>query len=180
MSIITIGMRLANITTSRASVIPFTYKENKLYFLLGQDRESGDITDLGGGVKQHETSLAGALRELGEESDGIFGELSPNDTKVSQAIALLDNHRATLFIPLSEEWFEKAPKLFESQKILAKKKSHNEMKCLIWVDEESFVSITKGGFIGERQLWRKLRRFYYDGYNVKLRNALITSIAINA
>lgn len=178
MSFITIGRKLAELRTPRAAVIPYTRKKGKLYFLLGQDKKSGDITDLGGGVKKFESTLAAALRELSEESINILGNLNPNDIKITRSIALLNKNMGTLFIPLSKDWIKKAPLLFDLKRIETTRKSHNEMQRLIWVPEEDFISIISGGFLeGEKQLWKKIRRFYYNGYNNQLREALLASVA---
>ena len=113
MTIITLGSYLAKVQTSRAAVIPYIVKEGMLFLLLGQDSESGDITDLGGGVKQYESTLEAAFREFEEESDEILGSLRPNDFSCS--VALLDNKMGVLFIPLSERWYIDAPKIFDSK-----------------------------------------------------------------
>ncbi len=166
MTIITLGSYLAKVRTSRAAVIPYIVKEGILFLLLGQDSESGDITDLGGGVKQYESTLEAAFREFEEESDEILGSLRPNDFSCS--IALLDNKMGVLFIPLSERWYIDAPKFFDSKKGLCKKKSHTEIDSLIWFCEEDFKELIQS----QGKMWNKLQKFYHRNYGDKLQTAL--------
>jgi len=56
----------------RAGVIPFTIYDNRLYFLMGIDRATGELTDFGGHSKMTETIAETALRELTEETCEIF------------------------------------------------------------------------------------------------------------
>ena len=58
--------------------------EGKTYFCLGIDSNFGDLTDFGGGMKKNETFINCGLRELEEESKGVFGEIKediPQKTK---------------------------------------------------------------------------------------------------
>lgn len=177
MALITLGLTLANVSTPRAAVIPYIIKNSELYFLLGQDKQSGDITDFGGGVKQFETALAAALREFEEESDEILGKLEANDPQISRAIALLGKNMATLFIPLEEEWFEKAPQLFEERKRLkaVKKKSHQEIEKIMWIKHKDFTKLLGPPQQGSPQMWKKLCRFYRDSCNAFFKSALIAA-----
>ncbi len=170
MAIITLGSHLAKVQTPRAAVVPYIVKEGELFFLLGQDRQSGDITDLGGGVKQYESTLAAALRELDEESDEILGSLKPNDFSCS--VALLDNQMGVLFIPLSKRWYVDAPKLFNSKKGTCKKKSHTEIKQLIWFNEKDFQELIRPNSQNSSKMWKRLRGFYHRNFTDKLKNAL--------
>ena len=180
MAFVTLGLKLATVTTSRAAVIPYTIKEGKLYFLLGQDKQSGDITDFGGGVKQFETTLVAALRELDEESDEILGKFDVNDSQISRAIALLNKHMGTLFIPLSVEWFDKAPKLFEERKKTnsTRKKSHQEIEKILWVDSTQFKKLLRSNSHAKLRMWNKLCSFYRNGFDDTFRSALIAASAV--
>lgn len=62
----------------RSGAIIYTHDDNgETLFCLGIDTKSGNITDFGGGVKKEETTVEGGLRELDEESQGVFGPLTP-------------------------------------------------------------------------------------------------------
>ena len=171
MSFLTLGSYLAQTQTLRAAVIPYILLDNELYFLLGQDSQSGDLTDFGGGVKKYESTLAAALREFDEESDEIFGPLCKNSNNFSKAIALLDSSMGVLFIPLPREWYKKAPISFQDKKgDLSKKKTHREIDKLIWVAEGEFENILKQD---SDRMWKKIQKFYRKGYNSIIREALI-------
>jgi len=55
----------------RAGGIFYTNGKMGLKFCFGQDRESGDYTDFGGSVQSSENWIAGALREIFEETAGV-------------------------------------------------------------------------------------------------------------
>lgn len=87
----------------RAGVILFSTTHDggreTLWFGLGTDSQSHDLTDFGGGVsytRMRETAVQGALRELKEETLGIFGTLEPSD--VAECPALLDAAMLLIFV----------------------------------------------------------------------------------
>lgn len=57
---------------TRAGGILYSIKDERLQFLFGQDRESGDYTDFGGSVQPSENWIVGALREIFEETGGVI------------------------------------------------------------------------------------------------------------
>ncbi len=167
---ITLGSHLAKVQTPRAAVVPYVIMEGEIFFLLGQDHQSGDITDLGGGVKKYESTLAAALREFEEESDEILGRLNPNDFVCS--VALLNDQMGVLFIPLTEKWYTDAPKLFEDRKKFQRKKTHSEIDRLIWFNKEDFQRITKPEASAKTKMWKRIRKFYHQGCGDKFHQAL--------
>ena len=80
----------------RAGVIIYTKNNGTTYFCLGVDTQSGNLTDFGGGVKKDETVVEGALRELEEESQGVFGSLSVED--ISDSVVFHSHNMAIIFI----------------------------------------------------------------------------------
>jgi len=182
---ITLASQLAKIYTPRASVIPYMVIDDQIFFLLGKDQKTGEITDLGGGVKKYESALAGALREFTEESNEILGKITSND--FSCAIALLErNKMGVIFIPLDKVWL-KAPQIFEEKKRHHRKKSHSEIESLIWIHEKDFQKLFDSSLLSiessnstsykgpKRKMWNKLCKFYKKGYGSKLRKALYLS-----
>src|SRR6185312_14252349 len=74
-----------------------------IHFLLARD-PSGDITDVGGGVKQNEEALRAALREFREESNEIFGHvLYENINDTVRCVVLIENQMAVIFLPVEKE-----------------------------------------------------------------------------
>lgn len=67
---------LVTIKPQRAGVIIYTIFNNQIYFGLGVDTNSGELTDFGGGVSYKDNRdknvILGALREFEEETLGIF------------------------------------------------------------------------------------------------------------
>ena len=187
----TLGARLAQVKSSRASVLPYVIKNvgkrRKIYFLFGIDRDTGDITDLGGGVKRDEFSLEAGLREFREESDEIFGTLYDRPNDYLRDIAISSSDMCVLFVPLDVEWYDKAVNLFEQRKREpfpsvdgnGKKKSHCEIERLVWIDEDSFLDMirSRSGLcrlqdVSKHQLWSRLQKFYRRKMNGELREAL--------
>lgn len=187
----TLGARLAQVKSSRASVLPYVVRninsKRKIYFLFGIDKETGDITDLGGGVKRDEYSLEAGLREFREESDEIFGTLYDRPNDYLRDIAISSTDMCVLFVPLAFEWYSKAVFLFEQRKREfpistdgnSKKKSHCEIERLVWIDEDSFLYMLRSRTgscrlpsVCDHQIWSRLQRFYRPKMNAELREAL--------
>nr|QBK86404.1 MAG: NUDIX hydrolase [Marseillevirus LCMAC102] len=173
---ITFGIQLAKVQTARAAVVPYTIDvhngTNILYFLFARDRVSGDITDLGGGVKKNEYSLIAALREFREESDEIFGTLYERVNDLTTNIALLGDNMSVLFIPVKWEWYKKAPDLFKEKKKSPHfqfKRSHNEVSELLWFNENEFQQLISPK---NKQMWTRIRKFYQCGFDTNLKAAL--------
>ena len=62
----------------RAGVIMYTKHNNEIYYGLGVDAASKEITDFGGGISYKERDknvILGALREFKEETLNIFGPI---------------------------------------------------------------------------------------------------------
>lgn len=172
MTRLVLGAHLAKIKTDRAAVVPYIIRNGKIYFLLAIDRNSGDITDLGGGVQQDEMSLIAALREFREESDEIFGSIYSEVNEQANRIALLGNRMSVLFIPVDEVWFDKAPKDFirrRRSRLHSTKRSHNEVSRLLWISERQFGRLIQPK---NREMWTRLQRFYRQGYTTDLLEAL--------
>jgi hypothetical protein len=187
----TLGARLAQIKSTRASVLPYVIRNNngkrKIYFLLGIDRETGEITDLGGGVKRDEFSLEAGLREFREESDEIFGTIYDHPNDYMRNIALSSSDMCVLFVPLAVEWYNEAIQLFEKRKTepipsidgINKKRSHREIESLVWIDEDSFLDMLRSRTgccyipgASNRQIWSRLQKFYRRKINRELKEAL--------
>ncbi|SRR6266496_789528 len=90
---------LSKLKPSRAGAIVYVLYKNMMYFISGIDTDSGDITDFSGGIKyKRETFLDGGLRELEEESLGIFGKITPDEIK--NFLAVYDDNNIIIFIRL--------------------------------------------------------------------------------
>jgi 8-oxo-dGTP pyrophosphatase MutT (NUDIX family) len=56
-----------------AGILPIALYKNKLLFLFGKERSSGLWSDFGGGAEKNETEIQTAIREGGEELNGLLG-----------------------------------------------------------------------------------------------------------
>ncbi len=124
----------------RAGVIPFTVKNNSLYFLLGIDRGTRELTDFGGGVKSAETMVDGALREFTEESCEIFSStITKEHIRHSPAIINSLQNSAIFFLRIDSHWIDTAEEVFDTyQKELRQIKKHNELIGIKWIVDSDF------------------------------------------
>lgn len=162
---LTLGAYLGTTKTQRAAVLPYTVIFTKdgpsIYFLMAVDSRTGDITDLGGGVKKYECSLTAALREFKEETNEIFGNIYEDVNAASTYVAFVHNKMSVLFLPVGEEWFAKASPLFKKQK--NDKRSCREVSKLLWLREDTF-----GKLLESKKMWNRLRSFYKCVFHKKL------------
>ncbi len=141
----------------RAGVIPFTVRDNHIYFLLGIDRRTRELTDFGGGVKSTETMVEGALREFYEESCKIFGDIiTKSDLEKSMAVTNATRDTAIIFLHVNSSWIDIAETKFKrSQQELSNIKKHNELIGIKWVVDQYFRLIA---FNRRSQcMWRRIQ-----------------------
>lgn len=160
---LTYAAYLARHKTSRGGVIPYTMKDGKIYFLLARHGESRDLGDFGGGIKKHEFSLNGSIREYIEETHGMFS-VSTND--LLDKLALVDGvNMSIVFVPVDQSWYQKAPSEFQKSKLCSAKKGSNEISEVVWIDENAFIRLVYGnekyGRFGQREkLWTRIKKFF--------------------
>lgn len=148
----------------RSGVIVYTIYNNKYYFGLGIDHDSGDITDFGGGIKKKDHSLIdGTLRELAEESLGVFGRVTPNE--IDECVCVYNQNTMVVFIPLIVNK-EKVMNVFKHRLKYVKEP---EVDSIFWITKETFINLIYGKKV-------------YDKYDNKQRLMYnrIRSVFINA
>jgi hypothetical protein len=93
-------LNLMCVKPQRAGVIIYTVIDGAIYFGLGLDARTHDLTDFGGTIHyQHDRDvITGALREFQEETLEIFDPLTLNDIKHCPVI--YDNNNLIIFIHL--------------------------------------------------------------------------------
>jgi hypothetical protein len=57
-----------------AGVLPVALYKNQLYFLFGQEQDTKEWSDFGGGSEPNETPRQTAVREATEELNGFYGD----------------------------------------------------------------------------------------------------------
>jgi len=145
---------LGNIKTQRSGIIPFTIMNKSIYFLLGIDNVSKELTDFGGGVKKTENAITGAFREFQEETNNIFeNKISIGMCKSS--VAITDENKMTIiFLKIYLNFFEKENVLKTFQK---NKPFCQEIDQLVWMHEQNFRNIIK--YNTGNLMWKRIQRF---------------------
>lgn len=144
-----VKMEMENPT--RCGAIIYTNYNGKTYFCLGIDSAYGDLTDFGGGVKKNESVIEGGLRELEEESQGIFGKMSPEEIK--NCMAFYSSNMMVIFI-------KKEVNIEEITNLFNKKISNelHEVKGITWLEKEDFLNSIAGK--GKR-IYSRVRKILY-------------------
>ena len=150
-------------------------------FLLGVHRETGEITDFGGGIKKKENDLSGGFRELSEETKGIF-DSTTSEAELGTCIGVYkrslgkrrlskgDGGMSAIFVPVDNSWIEDADKLFSESK--KNGLGNNEIEELVWCTEAQLLSLISGKKVGGRIMWFRLCRFYETVYEGELRDLI--------
>ena len=143
------NVKIKNENPVRSGAIIYTHYQGKTYFCLGVDTNYGDLTDFAGGVKKDEMVMengviVGGLRELEEESLGIFGDLSFQD--VANQLSFYSSNMLIMFIKLNVDmnetkgdFLQKAGKVgdFVCNKDL-------EVSDIQWLEKSDFLESISG------------------------------------
>jgi len=132
----------------RSGAIIYTHYKGKTYFCLGVDSEYGDLTDFAGGVKKEEAVIVGGLRELYEESQGVFGKLTYEDIK--NCLAFYTNNMIIMFIRLDIDMNQTKQDFVRS--VRTKMRNYNttenieqiEVSNIMWLDIHEFLNCISG------------------------------------
>lgn len=137
----------------RSGAIIYTHSGDKTYFCMGIDSMFGDLTDFAGGVKKTDPSvISGGLRELEEESLGIFGKL--NETNVANSLAFYTNNMLVMFIKLDVD-MDQIHKKFVSAFSGNTSGKDLEVSGIVWLEKEEFLnSISCKG----RRMYSRVRK----------------------
>lgn len=127
----------SKVKPERAGFIIYQKIDGEYFFCLGVDFEHGEITDFAGGISYHRdgTALKGALRELNEESLGIFGEINPKD--LDDCWSIYNDKTMTIFLPKS---FDES-KREEYRRIV---KADDEICDLVLLSLDDFKTLLTG------------------------------------
>ncbi len=132
----------------RAGAIIYTKEKNKTFFCLGIDTQSGNLTDFGGGVKKGEKIIEGGLRELKEESLGVFN-IEP--WEVNDTVTFHCFNMAITFIPLEVDRLETERSFREK----VKNRSNPEVCDIVWLSTDEFMESIHGR---GKKLYIRVRR----------------------
>jgi len=92
------NLNLEYVTPQRAGIIIYTVVNGAIYFGLGLDAKTHDLTDFGGGVsyKTDLNVIRGAIREFEEETLEIFDPITADDLK--QCPVIYDKNNLIIFV----------------------------------------------------------------------------------
>lgn len=158
-AMIVVGDKIKDYTSFiRAGIIPYTIQKNELYFLLGRDRKTLELTDFGGGIRKTESLFDGALRELHEESCCIFQDVITPEV-LSNSIAMTNQSlsHVVFFVEVSNNWLLTANRLFRKSINEHHKKEFLENISIMWIHWKKLFYIVRTD--SSPKLWEKLRRF---------------------
>lgn len=158
------NMKTYNEGPMRSGAIIYTHYGGETYFCLGVDSVYGDLTDFAGGVKKGEMSeengaISGGLRELEEESLGIFGKLTVED--VSESLVFYSTSMMIMFIHLDID-IEKTKKDFQISARDKRKKivpgeftADLEVSDICWLEKKEFLESVSGK---GRRIYSRVRK----------------------
>lgn len=160
---IVLAHKLNEIQTKRAGVIPYIIIKKELYFLLGVDKESHDLTDFGGGVKKGETTLMGAIREFKEESRNIF-KFHYNINHICNHVAITDGKEMSIiFLCVNKKWLNKARYNFHNHYNPQLDAQFDELEDVRWLTQNEFYNIIFNP--NNDQLWKRVQRFFIKTFD---------------
>lgn len=95
------NLNLECVKPQRGGVIIYTVVNGSIYFGLGLDSRTHDLTDFGGGIiyKTDRNVVIGALREFNEETLDIFEPITIDDIK--QCPVIYDDNNLVIFIHMN-------------------------------------------------------------------------------
>lgn len=141
------GKDLLDKSSIRCSVIPYSMKDNELYFLLGRDNKTREICDFGGGIKKGETIISGAIRELYQESKDILGSKYKNESIFLKSPALHEEkNMSMILLPIESYWIDKAGYSFINKKSrkYAIESCYDEIVEIFWISEKKLFELIEG------------------------------------
>jgi hypothetical protein len=141
----------------RSGIIIYTVVNGSIYFGLGLDTKTHDLTDFGGTVvyKKDFTAVRGAIREFEEETLGIFETFGPDDIKDCPVI--YDEYNMIIFVHMDIDPDETSDIFNQKYKehLENRKNKLPEVCGITWLNWEDFQSIIKQQGV----LFSRVRRF---------------------
>lgn len=132
----------------RAGIILITRYKQSLWFGMGVDRRSGDLSDFGGMKNRKDTDIfETAIREFHEESLEVFGILKKDD--LWNCFSVYDKESLIIFVPLKT-----SPKKSISD-FKDRVKHKDEMSGVIWVKQHALIKMIKDNH--KRKIYSKVK-----------------------
>jgi hypothetical protein len=124
-------LNLETFKPARGGVILYTINNGQLLFGFGLDDKYGELTDFSGGIsyKRDNNAVRGALRELKEESLGLY---DVSVEQVQNAHVLYDKYHLVLFLYTNDNTTEVVDDFRERHQQTIK----SELKDIVWITED--------------------------------------------
>lgn len=160
-----------NFTTviHRCGITPYTFKDGKMYLLLGRESKNGKkITDLGGGIKKKErvNTLSAGRREFTEESNGVL-ERFLRDLNELISIVDEDNNIAVVYLPVDVSVSDSIVEDFKKVSSNPREIYFDEISELIWVSIDELQQL-----FNDNQVYGVVRKFYKNNWEDTLPSLL--------
>jgi hypothetical protein len=138
----------------RAGIVLFAKYKKSIWFGMGIDRMSGDISDFGGHrMKKDSDILETAIREFEEETLGVCGKIKKENIK--NCYSVHDNNIVVIFYPTEIN-------IKESINIFKNTVSGNtEMSGLIWIKQEKLKRILSDTEVEGPKIYSKIKKLLY-------------------
>lgn len=148
---------LETLKPSRGGVILYTLRDGKLLFGFGLDNKYNELTDFSGGIsyKKDDNAVIGALRELREESLGLY---DVSFEQVKNSYVLYDKHHLVLFLYTTDHPEE----VVDDFRELHKDSKKSELKDIVWITEEELFMAIK---MKSSHIYIRLLNFLAKGGN---------------
>lgn len=139
------NINLTYVRPRRAGVIIYTYYNGSIYFGLGLDSRTHDLTDFGGQISYYSDKnvVNGLIREFEEETLNIFEKILPSDIK--QCPVIYDRNNLITFVHLnidpdtvSKTFNRKYCSFMDTNKHSRKKEPDPEVCGITWLSWEEF------------------------------------------
>ncbi len=125
----------------RAGFILYTLYKGNIYFMIGIDSKTHDLTDFAGGIKYKTDRhvLAGAFRELHEETLDMFDPVTYDDVK--ECITIYDDNNLIIFMPISLDPDTICREFNDKYREARERKKFDEPEVcgVTWLDIDEFV-----------------------------------------
>nr|QBK90122.1 MAG: NUDIX hydrolase [Pithovirus LCPAC102] len=132
---------------------------DQIMYALGVDSIYNEYGDFSGGVgKRDKTVIKGGLRELKEESMGVFGNITSEE--LDNFLSLYTNKSMIMFIHINVDP-DKINNIFNDR---IKYSNNPEMNEIIWVNNNEFISLIHGQSVHDKFMFSKVQNICYRAY----------------
>ncbi len=157
----------SQLTQYRSGVILYTKDQDQIKFVMGVDTRTNDITDFGGHKEKTDKNIVcTGLRELVEESLGVFGKIT--EEEIQDSLVLYSSQMMIIFIYIDMD-IEHINTTFDRLRIVASRDDSKvvkpvtslEVKGLIWLSSKKLKEIVTSVVVemNNLKMYKRVRIF---------------------